>query len=156
MACLYDALRSAYAADPDGPALVAPDGSVYAWRDLERGSAMMANLLQGLRLPAPSSVVAQVAPSAEAVMLHLAAVRAGWALLPLPLDAEPAEVERAIATARPAVVVCDPERFGRVSKRAFCAGTRAVFTLGPDRTGTLLDRAAHQPDTRAPAIPAAV
>lgn len=143
---LYDALRSAYAADPDGRALVTPDGLVYSWHDLDRGSAMMAHLLASLGVAGAPCLLAQVAPSPEAVMLHLAAVRLGWDVSPLPLDADPAEVEWAIASARPAVVVCDPERFGRVSKRAFCHSTRAVFTLGADRTGTLLDRAAHHPD----------
>jgi malonyl-CoA/methylmalonyl-CoA synthetase len=44
------------------------------------------------------------------------------------------------------VVVCSPANFGWVSKIAFKAGTQHVFTLGDNRTGSLLDRAAHHSD----------
>ena len=39
-----------------------------------------------------------------------------------------------------------------MSKIAFNAGTRHVFTLGDDRSGSLLQRAAHQSDQHAPAL----
>jgi malonyl-CoA/methylmalonyl-CoA synthetase len=44
------------------------------------------------------------------------------------------------------VVVCAAKNFGWVSKIAFKAGTKHVFTLDDDRTGTLLERAAHCSD----------
>ena len=44
------------------------------------------------------------------------------------------------------MVVCSPGNFGWVSKIAFTLGTQHVFTLGDDRTGSLLDRAAHHGD----------
>jgi malonyl-CoA/methylmalonyl-CoA synthetase len=43
-------------------------------------------------------------------------------------------------------VVCSSKNFGWVSKLAFKAGTRHVFTLDEDRTGSLLERAAHCSD----------
>ena len=52
----------------------------------------------------------------------------------------------AIGNAEPAVVVCSGVNFGWVSKIAFKAGTQHVFTLNDDRTGTLLERAAHHKD----------
>jgi malonyl-CoA/methylmalonyl-CoA synthetase len=48
------------------------------------------------------------------------------------------------------VVVCSPGNFGWVGKIAFQAGTRNVFTLGDDRTGTLLERAARHSDQHEP------
>jgi malonyl-CoA/methylmalonyl-CoA synthetase len=44
------------------------------------------------------------------------------------------------------VVVCSGRNFGWVSKIAFKAGTKHVFTLNEDRTGSLLERAAHHGD----------
>ncbi|WP_043704229.1 malonate--CoA ligase [Tepidimonas taiwanensis] len=147
---LYDALRAAFPADLDTWAIETDDGLVYTWRDLERGSAMIANLLQRLDLPAGSRVVAQVDKSVEALMLYLATLRAGLVYVPLNTAYQPAEVAYFIGDAEPAVVVCTPDRFGWVSKLGFRAGARAVYTLGADRSGTLLDRAVHQPDVQTP------
>lgn len=147
---LYDALRAAFPADREAWAIETDDGLVYTWRDLDRGSAMIARLLASLDLPAASRVVAQVDKSVEALMLYLGTLRAGHVYVPLNTAYQPAEVEYFIGNAEPAVVVCTPERFGWVSKLAFRTGARAVFTLGADRTGTLLDRAAHQPDEQMP------
>ena len=53
---LYTALRAGFPADLDATAIDA-DGALYTWRDLERGSAMLANWLHKLELPAGSRVV---------------------------------------------------------------------------------------------------
>jgi malonyl-CoA/methylmalonyl-CoA synthetase len=47
---LYIALREGFPADPDAIAIECADGEplVYTWRDLERGTARMANLLASL------------------------------------------------------------------------------------------------------------
>jgi malonyl-CoA/methylmalonyl-CoA synthetase len=47
-------------------------------------------------------------------------------------------------------VVCSPANFGWVSKIAFQAGTHHVFTLGEERNGSLLERAAQQSDQHQP------
>jgi malonyl-CoA/methylmalonyl-CoA synthetase len=54
-----------------------------------------------------------------------------------------AEIGYFIGDAEPAVVVCTTANFAWVSTLAFKAGTRWVFTLDDDRTGSLLERAAH-------------
>lgn len=148
---LYAALRAGFPADLDTPAIETDEGLVYTWRDLERGSAMIANLLAGLDLPPASRVVVQVDKSVEALMLYLGTLRAGHVYVPLNTAYPAAEVEYFIDDAEPAVVVCAPQRFGWVSALAFRRGARAVFTLGADRSGTLLDRAAHQSDQQSPA-----
>jgi malonyl-CoA/methylmalonyl-CoA synthetase len=66
--------------------------------------------------------------------------------LPLNTAYQSAEIEYFIGNAEPAVVVCSGKNFGWVSKIAFKAGTRHVFTLDDDRTGSLLERAAHHSD----------
>lgn len=105
---------------------------------------MMANLFEGLKLPKGSRIAVQVEKSVEALMLYLATLRAGYVFLPLNTAYQSAEIEYFIGNAEPAVVVCSGTNFGWVSKIAFQAGTQHVFTLNDDRTGTLLERAAHQ------------
>ncbi|MDO8418532.1 MAG: malonyl-CoA synthase [Rubrivivax sp.] len=151
---LFSALRAAFPADLDTTAIETTDtpGPLrYTWRDLERGTAMMANLIDSLALPAASRIAVQVDKSVEALMLYLAVLRAGHVYVPLNSAYQAAEIEYFIANAEPAVVVCAGANFGWVSRLAFLAGTQHVYTLNDDRTGTLLDRAAFQPDTQAPA-----
>jgi malonyl-CoA/methylmalonyl-CoA synthetase len=123
----------------------------YSWRDLERATAMMANLLASLDLPVGARIAVQVEKSVEAAMLYLATLRAGYVFLPLNTAYQSAEIEYFIGNAEPAVVVCSPKNFGWVSKIAFKAGTQNVFTLGDDRTGSLLERAVHCSDQHTPA-----
>jgi malonyl-CoA/methylmalonyl-CoA synthetase len=146
---LFAALRVAFPRDLDGIAVETDDGLAYSWRDLDRATAMMANLLASLKLPAGSRIAVQVEKSVEAMMLYLATLRAGYVFLPLNTAYQSAEIEYFIGNAEPAVVVCSPKNFGWVSKIAFQAGTRHVYTLGDDRTGSLLDRAVHHSDRHA-------
>jgi malonyl-CoA/methylmalonyl-CoA synthetase len=148
---LFSALRAAFPADLDTVAIEAADGPAgqpfvpahYTWRDLERGTAMLANLLAGLDLPAASRIAVQVDKSVEALMLYLAVLRAGHVFLPLNTAYQAAEIEYFIGNAEPAVVVCTPKSFAWVSRLAFKAGVGHVFTLGDDRSGSLLERASH-------------
>ena len=151
---LFSALRAAFPSDLGSTAVetVAPDGTPlrYTWADLEHASARMANLLASMQLPEGSRIAVQVEKSVEAMALYLATLRAGHVFLPLNTAYQSAEIEYFVGNADPAVVVCTPGNFGCVSKIAFTQGTQHVFTLGDDRTGSLLDRAAHHADTHTP------
>jgi malonyl-CoA/methylmalonyl-CoA synthetase len=143
---LYAALRAAFPEDLDAVAVETDNGLSYSWRDLDRASAMMANLLQSLDIPLGSRVAVQVEKSVEAMMLYLATLRAGMVFLPLNTAYQSGEIEYFVGNAEPAVVVSSSKNFGWVSKIAFKAGTKHVFTLDDDRTGSLLQRAAHHGD----------
>ena len=145
----YQTLRQQFPKDLTKPAIFDEAGT-YSWADLEQGSAMMANLLAGLQLPAGSRIAAQVDKSVEAVMLYLATLRAGHVFLPLNTAYQSAEVGYFIDNAKPAVVVCSPSNFGWVSKLAFQSGVGSVFSLSDERTGTLLERAAHCANSHTP------
>jgi malonyl-CoA/methylmalonyl-CoA synthetase len=147
---LFSALRAGFPKRLDEVAIQTDAGLAYSWRDLDRASAMMANLLQSLKLPAASRVAVQVDKSVEAIVLYLATLRSGHVFLPLNTAYQSAEVAYFIENAEPAVVVCSPKNFSWVSTLAFKAGTRHVFTLGDDRTGTLLERAVHHSDQHLP------
>ncbi|MEP7102105.1 MAG: AMP-binding protein, partial [Burkholderiales bacterium] len=158
---LFSALRAGFPADLDSVAIETADAhadtaaSRYSWRDLDRGTAMLANLLDSLDLPAGSRVAVQTEKSVEALMLYLAVLRAGLVYLPLNTAYQRDEIAYFIGNAEPAVVVCAPKNFGWVSRVAFAAGTTHVFTLGDDRSGSLLQRAAVHSDVHAPAVRAA-
>ena len=152
---LFTALRAGFPADLDATAIETADTPQplrYTWRDIDRGTAMLANLIDSLALPADSRVAVQTGKSVEALMLYLAVLRAGHVYLPLNPAYQAGELEYFIGNAEPAVVVCASGDFGWVSKLAFKAGTRHVYTLNEDRTGTLLDRAAFHGDEHVAAL----
>ena len=153
---LFSALRAAFPRNLDEIAVETATATgkplLYSWRDLEHASARMANLLASLNLPEGSRVAVQVEKSVEAMILYLATLRAGYVFLPLNTAYQSAEIEYFVGNAEPAVVVCTPGNFGWVSKIAFTAGTQHVFTLGDDRTGSLLDRATHHSDIHEPVV----
>jgi len=143
---LFSALRTAFPSDGSAIAIETDEGHHYSWSDLDRATAMMANLLKSLALPEGSRVAVQVEKSVEALMLYLATLRAGYVFLPLNTAYQSAEIEYFLGNAEPAVVVCSGANFGWVSKIAFKAGTQHVFTLNEDRTGSLLERASLRSD----------
>ena len=128
---LFAALRAAFPQDLSQVAIECADGALpgaaYSWHDIDRGTAMLANLLASLGLPEGSRVAVQTEKSVEALMLYLAVLRAGYVFLPLNTAYQAAEIEYFIANAEPAVVVCAPKNFAWVSRIAFTAGTAHVF-----------------------------
>ncbi|HET9644581.1 MAG TPA: malonyl-CoA synthase [Burkholderiaceae bacterium] len=152
---LFTALRAAFPAQLDSIAIETADTPggpcYYTWRDLDRATAMLANMLQSLDLPDGTRVAVQTDKSVEALMLYLAVLRAGFVYLPLNPAYQPSEIEYFIRNAEPGVVVCSAAGFLWVSKIAFSAGCAYVFTLNDDRTGSLLERASNFSDVHEPA-----
>jgi malonyl-CoA/methylmalonyl-CoA synthetase len=151
---LYDALRAHFPAQADEVAIETADGPAgaafaplfYTWADLERGSARMAALFADLGLAPGARVLVHADKSVEAAMLYLAVLRAGLVHVPLNTAYQASEVEHFIDDAEPALIVCAPRNFAWISRLAFARGTRWVLTLGDDRTGSLLERAAQMAD----------
>jgi malonyl-CoA/methylmalonyl-CoA synthetase len=143
---LFAALRAAFPADLDATAIETDNDLIYSWRDLDRASAMLANLLGSLEIAPGSRIAAHTEKSVEALLLYLATLRAGFVYLPLNTAYQAAELDYFIGNAEPAVVVCAGKNFPWISKLAFGKGVAHVFTLNEDRSGTLLDRAAFFSD----------
>jgi malonyl-CoA/methylmalonyl-CoA synthetase len=149
---LYAVLRAGFPADLDATAVETCDTPAplhYTWRDLDRASARVANLLDTLGIPAASRIAVHADKSVESLMLYLAVLRAGHVYLPLNTAYQAAELDYFIGNAEPAVVVCAKRNFPWISKLAFAAGVKNVFTLDADRSGTLLDRAVFMSDEHA-------
>lgn len=143
---LFTVLESGFPQDKSSCAIETQDGLYYSWDDLEKATSKLANLLAGLNLPAGSRVAVQVEKSPEALFLYLATLKAGLVYLPLNTAYQEAEMEYFIGNAQPGVVVCSPKNFSWISKVAFKEGTKHVFTLGENRDGSLLERAAGLSD----------
>jgi len=143
---LYSVLEKGFPKDKKACALETHDGLYYSWSDLESATAKLANLLAGLKLPKGARVAVQVEKSPEALFLYLATIRAGYVYLPLNTAYQAAEIQYFLENAEPAVVVCSSKNYSWVSKTASKAGTKHVFTLDDNRTGSLLDRAASLSD----------
>lgn len=146
---LFAALRAAFPTDLDKIAVETDDGLFYSWRDLDRASAMIANLLHALKLEEGARIAVQVEKSVEAMLLYLATLRAGYVFLPLNTAYRAAEIEYFMGNAEPAVVICSSANASWVVPIATAAGTRHIFTLNDDRTGTLLEVAAQCSDQHA-------
>lgn len=143
---LYALLEKGFPKNREDCALETQDGLYYSWRDIDRATAMLANLLRNLKLPSGSRVAVQVEKSPEALFLYLATLRAGYVYLPLNTAYQESEIQYFIENAEPAVVVCSSKNFSWISKIAFKSGTQNVFTLNENRTGSLLERAAQCSD----------
>ncbi|MDO8701110.1 MAG: malonyl-CoA synthase [Undibacterium sp.] len=147
---LYALFAANFPTDLSSCCIETEDRRYFSWSDVERASAKMANLLTSLNLQVGARVAVQVEKSAEALILYLATIRAGYVYLPLNTAYRDAEVDYFIRDAQPEVVICSPQQFGWVSQLAFKAGSRHVFTLDApaegNNSGSLLPLALSQSD----------
>ncbi|MCC7546035.1 MAG: malonyl-CoA synthase [Aquabacterium sp.] len=151
---LFTALRAAWPATLEEPAILLDGGSHYTWQDLEQATAMLANLLDGLKLKGvggrPPVVAAHVDKSVESLLLYLATLRAGAVYLPLNPAYKATELDYFVADARPAVLVCRPQDQDWVVPLAAHRQVEHLFTLSDKQSGSLLTHAAVQSDQHEP------
>jgi malonyl-CoA/methylmalonyl-CoA synthetase len=157
---LYALIESRMPRDLSAVCLEASGGLVYSYRDLHHGSARIAGWLASLGLAAdadgaPPRIAVQVEKSPEAVMLYLAALRAGFAYVPLNTAYQAVEIEYFLNDVRPGVFVCTPQRLAQLAPLALQAGCARVVTLGEHRDGSLLEAAAPFADRFGAAVRAA-
>lgn len=142
---LFSVLASGFPADKDSVCLEIPGGRNRTWRDIEEGSARIANVLSLLALPLGSRVAAPIEKSPEGLMLYLATLRAGHVFLPLNTAYREAELAYFFENATPAVVVCSTKALEWIKPVAINAHVQHVFTLDEDGSGTLSVAAASHP-----------
>jgi malonyl-CoA/methylmalonyl-CoA synthetase len=139
---LYALIESRLPREMTGTCIETGEGLIYSWRDMQFGSARIAGWLASLGLPRGERILVQVDKSPEALMLYLAALRAGFVFVPLNTAYQQAELAYFIGDAQPAVVVCAPARATEISSIARDKGCGHVMTLGDGRDGSLLEAAA--------------
>ncbi len=108
-------------------------------------SARAANALVALGVEPGDRVAAQVDKSTDVIVLALACLRAGAALLPLNTAYTLAELEYFLGDAEPALTVCRPELLSSARELAAKLGLPAVESLGVARDGTLAEQIAAAP-----------
>ena len=143
---LFAALRAAFPSDLEACAIETETGAPYSWRDLDAATARIANLLLSLQLAPGARVAAQVDKSVEAAMLYLATLRSGHVFVPLNTAYQQSEMSHFITDAEPEVLVCAAAARDALEPLARGAGTRHVFTLEADGSGSLMDAAASLSD----------
>src|SRR5437762_11772406 len=96
--------------DPNRLAIEMLDGTHISYGELIARAGRMANVLVSRGVKPGDRVAAQTEKSVAALVLYLAAVRAGAVYLPLNSAYTLNELEYFIGDAEPTLVVCDPAR----------------------------------------------
>jgi malonyl-CoA/methylmalonyl-CoA synthetase len=130
--------------DPSRLAIETLDGQRISYGDLIARAGQMANVLIAHGVKPGDRVAAQTEKSVPALVLYLAAVRAGAVYLPLNTAYTLNELEYFITDAEPSLVVCDPSKVTGIGAIAAKVGAK-VETLGADGKGSLTDAAAKAP-----------
>lgn len=143
---LYTLLETGFPADRNTICLQVPSSRDRTWREIEQGSARMANWLASLGIPRGSRVATTVEKSPEGLLLYLAVLRAGFVFLPLNTAYRDVELEYFFGNATPEVVVCPGKSLDWIEPIATRTGVAHVVTLNEDGTGNLIDAAAAHGD----------
>jgi len=141
---LFD-LIEARAGRPDQLALETADATSLTYSALLERAGRAANALVALGVEPGDRVAAQVDKSTDTIVLALACLRAGAALLPLNTAYTLAELEYFLGDAQPALTVCRPDSLHAVRALAHRLGLAAVESLGAARDGTFAERIAASP-----------
>src|SRR6202022_1876295 len=127
--------------DPTRLAIETTDGQRISYGDLISRAGQMANVLVNRGVKPGDRVAAQTEKSVPALVLYLAAVRAGAVYLPLNTAYTLNELEYFITDAEPSLVVCDPSKAEGIGAIAAKVGAK-IETLGADGKGSLTNAAA--------------
>src|SRR5882757_10429351 len=96
--------------DPNRVAIEMLDGVKISYADLIARAGQIANVLVSRGVKPGDRVAAQTEKSVSALVLYLAAVRAGAVYLPLNTAYTLNELEYFISDAEPSLVACDPAK----------------------------------------------
>ena len=141
---LFD-LIAACARKPDQMALETGDATALTYAELIARSGQAANALVALGVEPGDRVAAQVDKSTDVIVLALACLRAGAALLPLNTAYTLAELEYFLGDAQPALTLCRPGFLAAVHALTHRLGLSAAESLGVARDGTFAKRIAAEP-----------
>ena len=150
---LYSVLASGFPKTGKAACMILPDGRVWTYGDIERASGRMANLFVALGLEPGDRVAAQVEKTPEALVLYLAALRAGMVFLPLNPAYQRHELDYFLNDAKPGLFVCRPQMRALADELANALAATAgvsngctVLELDDDGHGSLITAAAPQAD----------
>ncbi|SON57907.1 Long-chain-fatty-acid-CoA ligase [Hartmannibacter diazotrophicus] len=134
---LFSAIAKA-AREAATPFIETADGKIWTYGDMLDFSGRLASRLVDLGVKPGDRIAVQVEKSPEALMLYLAAIRAGAVYLPLNTAYTLAELDYFITDAEPSLVVCSPKSEAGLTPIAGKVGA-TLKTLDDKAGGSLLD-----------------
>jgi malonyl-CoA/methylmalonyl-CoA synthetase len=137
---LFAIFRSRFPADLSRAFIERPQGNAISYGDVIELSGRLANGLVDLGVKPGDRVAVQVEKSAEALMLYLAAARAGAVYLPLNTAYTAGEIRYFLGDAEPTLFVCRPELAEPMRALAAEVGVPRVETLGEKGDGSLMEK----------------
>jgi malonyl-CoA/methylmalonyl-CoA synthetase len=143
---LFAVLASGFPKAGKAPCMILADGRVWTYGDVERATGRMANLIVALGLKPGDRVAAQVEKTPEALVLYLAAIRAGMVFLPLNPAYQRHELEYFLNDAQPGLFVCRPQMRALGDELAAKAGVPHVLELDDAGRGSLIEAATPHAD----------
>jgi malonyl-CoA/methylmalonyl-CoA synthetase len=142
---LFDLIAARAAEHPGKLALDTGDAFALTYGALIERSAQAANALVALGVKPGDRVAAQIDKSPDAIVVALACLSAGAALLPLNTAYTLPELEYFLGDAEPALILCRPQLLSAARELAKKLGLAAVESLGVARDGTFAEQIAAQP-----------
>ena len=133
--------------EAEKPAIETAGGKCYGYRDVDEGSARLANALAAMGVKPGDRVAVQADKSPEALFLYLACLRAGAAYLPLNTAYTQAELDYFLKDSEPALFVCRPQDEAAAVNLCAGAGVPNCHALGAAGDGSLMALAAAQANT---------
>jgi malonyl-CoA/methylmalonyl-CoA synthetase len=130
--------------DPSKLAIETAEGQPISYGELVEFSGRIANHLVARGVKAGDRVAAQTEKSVSALVLYLAALRAGAVYLPLNTAYTLNELEYFFGDAEPSLIVCDPSKKAGIETIVQKIGAK-VETMDADGAGSLRDGAKDSP-----------
>jgi malonyl-CoA/methylmalonyl-CoA synthetase len=135
----YSAFATRFRPHADRRFVEGSDGRTFCYADLARITGQMATLFVRAGVRKGDRVAALVEKSPEALMLWLAAARAGAVYLPVSTALREAEIAYIVRDATPRIAVCAPDHERTLGDLASECGIARVFTLDAIGGGSLRD-----------------
>ncbi|HKX22850.1 MAG TPA: malonyl-CoA synthase [Rhizorhapis sp.] len=142
---LFSFFQSRFPTDLGKPFLTLPSGGSLSYADLIDRTGRLANLFRSLGVKRGDRLAVQTEKSADALLVYLAAVRAGAVYLPLNPAYTVGEVRYFLGDAAPVLFICRPEDENGMRELAQQVGVPNLLLLGASGEGDLLSLAAGQP-----------
>jgi malonyl-CoA/methylmalonyl-CoA synthetase len=133
---LYALIASRFPADRTRALFELPDGASISYGEVEAGAGRLAALLKAKGVAVGDRVAVQAPKSAQMVMLYLATLKVGAALLPLNTAYTQAEIDYFVGDAEPALFVTDAVALA--AEAALLAPLEAVHEAAPEDLAAIL------------------
>jgi len=125
---------------PDRPCLAAEFSAPLSYAEVDRAAGRFGAVLRAQGVRAGDRVAVRVDKSVDAVLVYLACVRIGAAIVPLNTAYTPSELGYFIADSQPSLLIVSPDFLSAAISVCTTTGGPRVETLGDKGDGSLAER----------------